>query len=125
MVLSSLCVAHCILTPILLIALPLMGAFLRNELFHQIMLVILVPTAAYAFITGVRQHRNRWVVALGALGVILIALGAFEPETSVWGASTILTILGSASLVTAHLINRQLCQQICQKPANQCCYHES
>ena len=45
MLLSSLCVIHCLLTPILLISIPALAgvSILNDETFHQILLFFVLP----------------------------------------------------------------------------------
>ena len=112
--LSALCVVHCLLTPVLLIALPSVqwlpsiAPFLGHERYHLIMLIVLPVLAVLAFIPGYRLHRDVRVFIWAAPGIVAIALGALLFEGQVWleaGAS----IAGSLMLIRAHMLNRVLC----------------
>lgn len=122
-ILSAICLVHCVLTPIILVSLPLADAFIGDEWFHRIMLAIILPIASFAFFSGVRQHGDRRVLGLGLLGLGLIATGTFVAEGFL--TETLPTIVGSLLLVSAHLMNRRLCLNVCrvQTPSH-CCYKE-
>ena len=76
---SILCVIHCLLTPVLLIFMPLVGATLAHEWFHTVIIAIVVPVAAWALWNGYRIHRHAtmfWYAAFGFAFIgVSVALG--------------------------------------------------
>jgi len=73
---ALICGVHCLLTPFLLVLIPIVGhTFWVHEDFHTWMLVLVVPTTSVAVLLGCRKHRDRSVLALAALGLGLLALG--------------------------------------------------
>ena len=59
---ALVCGIHCLVTPILLVLLPVIGTtFWANGDFHLWMLVLVVPTTVLAAISGCRKHRDRMV----------------------------------------------------------------
>ncbi len=106
--LSALCVIHCLLTPVVLIALPSMRLLEMHETYHQFMLVILPLLAILAFIPGFRLHRDPRVFMWAVPGLVLIALGAIVFHERVW-LEAAASIAGSVLLIRSHLLNRTLC----------------
>ncbi len=114
--LSSLCVVHCLITPILLIALPALSsvAFLDHESFHQILLFFVVPVGVIALLAGYRHHRDNKVLALGMTGLaMLIIAGTIAHDFLGDSGETIMTIAASLLIVFAHIENfrkRNVCR---------------
>ena len=116
--LSSLCAIHCLITPILLLLVPVLGeAYAHNHEFHIVMALFVVPVAYFAFFSGYRHHRKLGVLLSGLLGATMIGAAAFLPHEMVeFYELDVVTIAGSLILVTAHLINRKACQ--CHQPGH-------
>ena len=110
------CLVHCLLTPILFAVVPV-GASLGfwHHGFHQTFLIIVPFVALFAFIPGWRRHRDWRVWQWGGTGIFLLAIGVavtevFEHASAMTlVAEIVLTILGGACLIRAHLLNRELC----------------
>ncbi|MEL6447470.1 MAG: MerC domain-containing protein [Pseudomonadota bacterium] len=106
--LSAICMLHCLLLPVL-IAFGVGGAVtgLDSEWTHIVLLTVVVPVSAVAFVGGWIRHRRIAVLALGTLGVALLALAAFVLHTHVGKtADAIVTTAGGAVLAIAHWRNR-------------------
>lgn len=76
---SVVCGIHCLVTPLLLVALPILGRTVWvDERFHVWMLALVVPTTTLAVLSGCRRHKDRWVAVLSVAGIALLAtaLGA-------------------------------------------------
>lgn len=113
--------------------------------FHQLFLFIVPLIAAVAFIPGWRQHRDSRVWIFAAIGFLFLFAGSnvaefigpvLRPEAGLhdlhsshmhqsadihdlaWGpilAELLLTSIGGAFFIRAHLLNRKLCA---------CCRHD-
>ncbi|MGB1128354.1 MAG: MerC domain-containing protein [Opitutales bacterium] len=72
---AAVCAVHCLLTPILVMALPIIAtSFFVHEDFHLWMLLLVLPTTGFAIFMGCRQHKDKWVASMSAIGLsILIA----------------------------------------------------
>ncbi len=109
--LSSLCLIHCLLAPILIVALPaLLGSVLSNEWTHVLLLCAAAVICVGAFWRGLRCHGCIQPVLLGAFGLILMvaALMPWLPETG----EILLTSVGAVILIAGHIINRRLQLQV-------------
>ncbi|CAI3969099.1 MAG: MerC domain-containing protein [Pseudomonadota bacterium] len=116
MLLSSLCVIHCLLTPILLISIPALAgvSILNDETFHQILLFFVLPIGVFALSLGYLHHKNKWVVFAGVFGLTLLSspllvewIGLGHEVLGEYGEVTI-TVIASFIIVGAHLINYRL-----------------
>ena len=71
--LATLCAIHCLLTPLLLVALPILGTtFLVDENFHLWMAGLVLPTTGIAVLMGCRRHKDWTVAGLSLLGLALL-----------------------------------------------------
>lgn len=109
---STACAMHCILVPTLLITGTVLPAsFLSDELFHTVMLWVIIPTALLAFAIGCALHKDRWVLALGLLGLtgMLLAVSVFHDIAGEAGERAA-TLISAAILIAAHYRNFRLCR---------------
>ena len=106
--LSSLCVIHCLATPLLLIILPSFGALFADshELFHQIILFFVLPVGLAALAAGYRHHHKNSVLAI--LFVTALYGHDYLGEIGETGA----TIVASLIIAYAHLRNYKLSQKM-------------
>ncbi|MGZ3772211.1 MAG: MerC domain-containing protein [Pseudobdellovibrionaceae bacterium] len=108
--LSSLCAVHCLLTPILVLTLPVLGKTFEEEWVHLIMAFFVVPTGIYAFWSGYSHHKKAYVLALGLTGLICVGGAFLAPRSWVlFFGHDLITIFGSSFLITAHILNRRAC----------------
>ncbi len=121
--LSSLCLVHCLLLPLLLLALPALAVTLHVGLlatggFHWLLIAVAVPVSALALWKGFVRHHNRQPAVLALLGFALMALGAMAHGQPL--AESGLTIAGGALVALAHWRNWQWWPQLsvgCAVPA--------
>jgi hypothetical protein len=121
--LSIACGVHCLLTPILLIALPALGEAFHRPIVHRVIAIGVTVIAAYALWRGYRRHGHLLPMALGFAGVLTIWAAAFLPHHAHahdhfhLPAGTIVTMLGSLMLITGHLLNIRTCRAgCCRRP---------
>jgi hypothetical protein len=103
---TSLCLCHCLLTPILLL---LMGtnvflAHLESEWVHKLLLLPVLVIALSSIPRRWLATRNQWLLILASSGFIAIITAQFNHGVNeVW-----LTILGSICLISAHFLSLNL-----------------
>ncbi len=101
---SSLCLVHCVALPVLLACLPFIGLhFVPDESIHLALTYLAVPVGALALLPGLRRHGQSWVLLLGVAGVALMLGGHFFHEAP--ALEQAVTGGGGALLVLAHLYN--------------------
>ena len=132
---AAVCAIHCLLAPILIMALPIIAtSFFVHQDFHLWMIFFVLPTTVLAIFMGCRDHKDRAVLALSAIGlsVLLFALIqermyyaseigtqadceicardlSTEPipmQAGVW-----LNAIGGLFLASAHIRNFRLCRK--------------
>jgi phosphoglycerol transferase MdoB-like AlkP superfamily enzyme len=106
---TSLCAIHCIMLPVLLPILPLLGLTVNHN--HAFERIVLLITMALGFITLFigfhRYHRKLYPFYSLFLG------GFIYWQKDGWGPEYEHTILfiGAALVVLAHILNMRLCNQ--------------
>jgi hypothetical protein len=125
---SLICAVHCLLTPILLVLLPIIASsFWMDERFHLWMIILVVPLTCLSFLLGCKRHRDIPLLVLAILGVSLLfcgvcfgcntcAGGHHLPTLSDFknfphGFESVFTTLGGILLVLAHIRNYRLCRK--------------
>ena len=103
--LSALCLIHCLALPLVVAGLPFLAQFAEGHL-HAQMLVVVVPLSFIALGLGYRHHRNPQIVAAGAVGMLILTIGAtVAHDTLGLAADRLFTIVGALVLATAHFYN--------------------
>lgn len=102
---SSLCVIHCLATPILLAGASL---WIASEWVHIGFLVALVPIVFLALRHSHATHSKRSLVVLFNAGLVLLVVAILFGESLGEAFEIGLTIVGSTLLIAGHLRNRYL-----------------
>lgn len=129
--LAATCAVHCLLMPVIVVTLPIVAtSFFADKNFHLWMLYLVLPTTAIAVFLGCRDHKDRWVITLSSLGLLILA-GATIYEMNVHGGCTTcatgaeghththtplspivwVNISGGLCLIAAHARNFKLCRK--------------
>ena len=110
--LSGLCLVHCLLLPVIIVALPLLAQFNETH-FHAQMLIVAVPVSLLAFALAYRRHGNKAIIAWGIAGIAIMFVGGTVAHAS-YGilADNLLTIAGAIILVTSHYFNNRLARHV-------------
>lgn len=106
--LSSLCLLHCLLLPVVIAGLPFLASAGEDH-FHVQMLVVVIPVSTVALALGFRRHGTLGVIAMGAGGMLLLYFGGTVAHAQ-YGivADRMLTIAGSLLLAVTHYLNSRL-----------------
>ncbi|MEO0369636.1 MAG: MerC domain-containing protein [Pseudomonadota bacterium] len=109
---SLVCIIHCLVLPLLLVAVPALGAsFFADEQFHFWLVFAVIPTSLYSLSLGCRRHHRNMVLVLGLIGIglLLVGLAAEDLSLGEWGERSF-TVLGALFVAAAHIRNFQLCR---------------
>ena len=102
--LSGLCLLHCLALPFLIAGTPLLTQFGGGH-FHLQMLAIVAPLSVIALALGFRKHGSLKILFCGAFGLALLAAAAIaHAELGVLFDRT-LTIMGAIVLASVHYLN--------------------
>jgi hypothetical protein len=109
---SSLCVVHCLLTPVLLSYSAVMAHLLpTEEKTHRLLAVGVAALGGIALVQGFRTHGRRRILVLMAAGLAFIFFGAFYGDRLPSHAYEVLvTLTGSTLMITAHRMNHTFCK---------------
>jgi hypothetical protein len=103
--LSGLCLAHCILTAVIVTVLASAGGFLLHPAIHEVGLMMAMSLGAIALGRGVLQHGYAMPVWVGSLGLGVMAGALTLPHEG--GYETIYSILGVMIVALGHDLNRR------------------
>lgn len=107
-IMSALCIVHCLALPVLLVALPFMAEFAATH-WHLPMLLFAVPVSVTAIVIGYRRHGNIALVAGVGTGLALLVAGATIAHDHLGPlADRSMTIAGSLILAYVHWQNSRL-----------------
>jgi hypothetical protein len=106
MILSIGCMIHCVLFPILLPLLPMIGLFVGcDNNFHFILTFFIVGVAIIALIPGFIKHKILTPFILASIGITCLI---FALNVKIEITETIVTILGGIFLIFGHYTNHML-----------------
>ena len=133
---AAVCAVHCLLTPIVIVMLPIVAtSFLVHQNFHLWMLYLVIPTTSFAIFMGCRKHKDKWVFTLSTIGLsILISALAYERQQTPTAELAVaahcqhcvralgqdaqplnlaawINTLGGLFLASAHIRNYRLCRR--------------
>jgi len=109
---SALCMVHCLATPLLMMAFPMLGLAHAHDTFHDLMLAAISLPVLLALLPGYLRHRDKAVLVLGLLGLgsFLAAVFVVSPllgET----AEAVAAVFSGVLLLGAHFRNRRHCNR--------------
>ena len=118
-VLSGVCLLHCLALPVALTVLPIVNVTLLDEsTFHLIMMAVILPISIIALTIGCRQHKDKLTLVLGSVGLGILTITAiFGHELLGLTGERIVTSIGGLILAAAHIQNYICCR-------NDNCAHE-
>lgn len=121
--LSALCAIHCLVLPLVLVALPSLAVLpLGGESFHKGMVVAVLPISAFSLTLGCKQHKSKSALLLGVVGVALLVLAVLLGESYLGEVGEKgLTLLGALLVAVAHVKNQRLCKQSRDIESNASC----
>lgn len=108
--LSALCLIHCILGPILLVLIPSISQFFTEEWIHIFLFIFVVLVAGYVFLSHYKYHRSKSILVSAFSGIFLLSLGLFLHDSLNAISHALINLPGSLLLIWAHWQNLQICK---------------
>ena len=105
---SAFCLLQCLALPLALVFAPVASAgMFSHELFHLVLLTVILPVSLLAFGLGFVRHRNMRMWVPGGVGIGLLVLAATLEQNHVVGPAWIaaVTSLGGVGLIIGHWRN--------------------
>lgn len=113
------CLVDCVVIPVLLMVLPLVGV---HQIFHgmgdQLLLLLVLAICTPTITAGFLKHRRKSVMVLMVVGFALMFCANFAGHAIDETLHLALSVLGSTLLIRANIVNRRL-----QKSSSSCCGH--
>lgn len=109
--LSGLCIVHCLALPLLLSLLPFFGeSVFGGHGFHEMLLLFVVPLSLVALGFGYRRHHDLRVLAYGTLGLGLLTFATFGYKLIGLSenAERSISIVGGLIHAAGHVLNFRL-----------------
>ena len=103
---------HCLLASFFVALLPAISllSLAGDELFHQALLIIIIPISSIALMSGLAKHRSWAIVASGGIGLLtLLAAALLGHDFLSPSGEKLLTGLGGVILAIAHFFNYRRC----------------
>ncbi len=100
--LSGLCLVHCLATAVVLAALATAGGLLGAPIVHEIGLGMAIVLGAIALGRGALEHGFLMPIAVGSLGLGIMAGALTLPHD---GSEAIYTMLGVGIVALGHRLN--------------------
>ena len=100
--LSGLCLVHCLATAVALALLSAAGGFLGSPIIHEVGLTLAMLLGAVALGRGVLEHGYMMPVAVGGLGLGVMAGALSMPHD---GTEALYTIIGVGIVALGHRLN--------------------
>jgi hypothetical protein len=115
---ASLCALHCILLPVLLPALPLLGlSFLADHAWEHVFLIATGILGTFALFSGFKKyHKRLYPFYLLFLGIAIYWIKHDFAEN----LQPYFIVIGASLIVAAHVINLKLCNS-CKQCADDGC----
>jgi MerC mercury resistance protein len=108
---STLCVVHCVLTPMVVTLLPFIGLGILADERTELVLVALSASLGIASLRlGYRVHRSRRAVVVLAAGLCLLISGRVAEGWEYERIGLTLIVCGGLLVASSHLLNRRLCR---------------
>lgn len=105
---SAFCLVQCLALPMLLVVAPSLSiGFLSHEVFHFVLLAVILPVSGLAFTLGFLKHRNARMWIPAGLGLSLLVFAAWLEHQHVLPAFGIaaVTSAGGILLIIGHVLN--------------------
>lgn len=107
---SAVCLLQCLVLSVAIVLAPMMSlGIFGSDLFHRILLGVILPVGVGAFWLGYRAHRSLVLFLMGLIGLGLV-LAAAVLEATVLSplAASVLTAIGGVTLIVSHWMNLRL-----------------
>jgi uncharacterized membrane protein YfcA len=108
---STLCIVHCIVTPVVLSLSVVSAHFLPSEeRTHRTLALLIAVLGVLALTRGYRRHRRVRVVLFMGIGLAFIFTGAYWGDRlPSHGMEVVITFVGSCFMIAAHRLNHTFC----------------
>lgn len=122
--LSALCLAHCILLPFVVTASPLISSYFESMWAHFIIHFSVIGVALLSLFTTYQQHRNISPLLLGSFGVGVLITSYITGEVLGYFHHFWPNAVGSIFILSAHAWNLRICHCFCNTQCDHSEHHQ-
>ncbi len=118
--LSFICAIHCLITPLTLALLPLMGIHTHdNKSIEAIMVLLIIMVGILALMRGYLNHKKWQVFIYLTLGIVIFVFIRPVFDNTAYNLAT---LLGGFSFMVGHLYNWNWCRAcpLCRESKDHC-----
>ena len=110
---SAICATHCLCLPFILGLFPALStSIFGQELFHVLLLWLVIPLSLVSLSLGCKRHRSWFVAFFGLTGLTVLILTATIGHDGLGEfGERVATLIGASSIAIGHLRNYFLCRQ--------------
>lgn len=115
--LSAICAVQCLALPIAMLFLPSLSVLpVSEELFHTLLLYLVIPVSIFAMVMGCKKHKSYNIIFYGALGLSILLVSAIYGHDLFSDSGEIAaTLVGTSVLSFGHIKNQKLCKECCHQ----------
>lgn len=115
--LSAICAVQCLALPIAMLFLPSLSVLpVSEELFHTLLLYLVIPVSIFAMVMGCKKHKSYNIIFYGALGLsILLVSAIYGHDLFSESGEIAATLVGTSVLSFGHIKNQKLCKECCHQ----------
>lgn len=117
---SAVCLVQCLMLSLAILLAPVMSlGIFGSDLFHRLLLLLILPVGIGAFWLGYRSHRSFGLLLAGLAGLAVVLAAAFLEATILPPlAASALTSVGGVTLIIGHWLNLRRRKSICLRSAD-------
>jgi hypothetical protein len=115
---SAVCLVQCLVLSLAIVLAPMMSlGIFGSDLFHRLLLLLILPLSLGAFWLGYRSHGSLGLLLAGMAGLALVLAAAFLEATVLPPlAASALTSTGGITLIVSHWLNLRKRRRACLRP---------
>lgn len=116
---SSLCLIHCILLPILILFFPIISLYyLMNEIYEWVFLCLSIIVGFFSLCLGHKKHKSSLALKTLIFGFTFLVISKIF-HNSDNTLHSVLVLFGGSLIIFSHILNKKLCDS-CER----CSLHE-
>ena len=131
-VVSSLCLIHCLGLPFIVAVIPALHSLLENPLIEVTIFSLAILIGAISFLTSYKQHKKVQPMIIGLIGIVFLLTNLYQEmisdhhehthhlEDGFLNIINPFMVIGGLLLVSGHIWNLYACHCFC----DQSCSHE-
>ena len=107
---STICLIHCILLPILILFFPIISLYyIMNEAYEWIFLSLSIVIGFYSLCLGHKQHKSLSSLKILVFGFLFMFISKIFDDSNNDLYHTLFVLAGGILIIISHILNKKLC----------------